>query len=401
MIELEKFLTEAYTPYHAAHLGAEQLRAAGFADIDGGEKSEVGYYRVCGGALFALRKGGKELISVLSHTDSPSLRIRYGGGEPSLTLDVEKYGGGLLRSYLDRKLKIAGRAVVRRGDSFETRLVCSDFCVVVPSLAVHLGGGAEGELTLSRDLKPLLGNCADLYAALGAEDAVDGDLYCVPAESPYYSGANGEYLTAPRIDNLVSVHASLRAITECRNKATCFIACYNSEETGSETREGAEGELGEEFLRDALAAIGRKETPRSLLRDSFALSCDAAHALHPSRLDKYSAGAPETGKGVAIKRNDRYATDALTASVTAEIFARAGLETQTYFHHPDLRCGSTIGLTAAHGLGAYVCDIGVPQLAMHSAAETAATSDINALSVGLTEFFNSSVKAEKGVITIK
>lgn len=405
-MDVKEFLQNAYTSYHAAELGAQMLAKSGFVNIDNSGATDtnvIGYYRISGGALLAYKVGNRKINAVISHTDSPSLRIRYvtGGESAPSVLDTEKYGGGLVRTYLDRKLKIAGRIVTCRNGVTQAQTVCSPFDIVIPSLAVHLGGGKEGEsLTASRDLRPLLGGCDDLYAALGVSDGVDGDLFCVPSEQPFTAGASGEYLCAPRIDNLVSVYASLRAISECKNKASCIAACFNNEETGSETREGAQSRLLHAFVADVLQQLKSKASADSVLSKAFVLSCDGAHALHPNHRDKYSDNAPVLGGGVVIKRNDRYATDAMTAAVAKEIFARAGKKTQTYFHHPDLRCGSTVGLTAAHLLGAYVCDIGVAQLAMHSALETAALADIEDLQAGLTEFYGLEIDAQNNQITI-
>ncbi|MDE6398241.1 MAG: hypothetical protein K2L51_02875, partial [Clostridiales bacterium] len=375
----------SYTCYHAAENAARLLREAGFIPQGAPDSGKAaGTYKIAGGSLFAVKRGESGLQLALSHTDSPSLRICGGKttGENG-TLAVEKYGGVLLRSFLDRKLKIAGRVIGKANGTFVAENVCSDFYVTVPSLAVHLGAGSAGEeLSVWRDMRPLTGACENLFAALGAPNATDGDLFCVPAEEPFNAGAHGAYLCAPRIDNLASVYAQVRALIQCRNKATCAIACFNNEETGSETREGAAAGLLRAFVRETCG-----ENADTLLANAFALSCDGAHALHPSHPEKYGEEPPVLGGGVAIKRNDRYASDALTAAVVAEIFARAGEKTQTYLHHPDMRCGSTIGLTAARTLGCRVCDIGVPQLSMHAAIETAAHADLRALEKGLTGFF--------------
>lgn len=405
-MEIKEFLNKSYTCYHAAELGAKMLNGCGFADIDAPKKGKpVGFYRVTGGCLFAARAGGEKLNIALSHTDSPSLRVRYRGGAftgSPVTLETEKYGGGLLRSYLDRKMKIAGRVIMQNNGILESKNVCSDFNVVIPSLAVHLGAGKDGEtLTVLKDMRPLLGSCADLYAALGVSGAADSDLYCVPADEAFISGAQDEYLCSPRIDNLVSVYASVKALIDCKSKSTAVVACFNSEETGSETREGAQSALIKRFIRDLFDITGiSADIEKSLLR-SFALSCDGAHALNPNRKEVYSPDAPALGGGIVIKRNDRYATDALTAATTREIFYRAGVKTQVYYHHPDMRCGSTIGLTAAHTLGCAVCDIGVAQLSMHSACETAALSDISNLTAGLTEFFGSEITVTNNKTEIK
>ena len=399
-MEITEFLAKSYTCYHAAELCVTMLKEAGFEPLGASSDKAKGVYRVTGGSVFAARAGSGKINIALSHTDSPSLRVRYAPGACDAALDTEKYGGGLLRSYFDRKMKIAGRVVVRGDGGLAAKTVCSDFDVVIPSLAVHLGAGKEGEaITVSRDMRPFTGECGDLYAALGYADAVDADLYCVPACEPFYIGTDGGYLCSPRIDDLVSVYASVRAIINCDNKATAVTACFNNEETGSETREGAQSALLSEFIFDAFAAFGKPLTQKDIT-EAFALSCDGAHALHPSRKEVYVSGAPVTGGGVVIKRNDRYATDALTSAAAREIFARAGLKTQLYYHHPDMRCGSTIGLTVAHTLGCNVCDMGVAQLGMHSASETAAVCDIEDLQKGLTAFFGCEVEISGDAVKI-
>ncbi len=400
-MNVSEFLSKSYTCYHAVENALAILKKAGFAELSsvGKNKAAKGYYRADGGSLFAIKLGAENIQLALSHTDSPCLRLRYDGGT---LLGVEKYGGGLLRSYFDVKLKIAGRVAVEKGGVLRAENVCSDFNAVIPSLAVHLGGGENGEtFSVSRDMVPLLGDCGNLFAMLGVPDAVDGELFCVPAEAPFECGAGGEYICSPRIDNLASVYASVKALAECENKCTCVAACFNSEETGSETRDGARSQKLRAFIADTLKTAGIKADCDALLSRAFAFSCDGAHALHPNRPDKYSSGAPTLGGGVVIKRNDRYATDCLTSAAARKIFSDAGLKTQVYRHHPDLRCGSTIGLMAASGLGAAVCDIGVAQLAMHSAAETAAFSDIDALAAGLTAFFNREVIVSENEITVK
>lgn len=401
---MEKFLNESYTCYHAALNGAAMLAAAGFEPLAEGKAMPKGkgVYRVCGGSLFAVRPGNDSMLLVLAHTDSPSLRVRIHAkddgtaGNPVL-LDTEKYGGGLWRSFLDRKLKVAGRVTVKEGNRLVERTVCSDFNVTIPSVAVHLGGGSEGEtLSVSRDLRPLMGVRGNLFAALGVPDALDGDLFCVPAEAAFSCGADGEYLCAPRIDNLASVYAAVQALIACDNKATCVVACFNSEETGSETREGALSVLLERFLADTLGADRAEKS----LRHAFAISCDGAHAVHPSHPEKHVSDPPVLGGGVVIKRNDRYASDGRSAGVVREVFASASLGTQTYYHHPDLRCGSTIGLMAARSLGVTTCDVGVAQLAMHAASETAAKQDMADLQKGLTAFFGKDIFVTEESITI-
>lgn len=398
---VSEFLSGAYTCYHACDLGEKMLREAGFVNIDSGTcENAKGYYRVCGGSLFALRAGNANLMLALSHTDSPCLRIRDCESK-NATVGVERYGGALMRSLLDRKLIIAGSVVKNSKGTLKAHSVQSDFNIIIPSVAVHLGGGDDGEkLNLSADFKPLLGGGKSVLEALNAADAISADLYCVPAEEAYAAGADGQYICSPRIDNSVSVYACLQSIINCENKATVAIACYNNEETGSATRYGACSVSLQAFLSDAYKALKIKREACEDLRNSFALSCDGSHALHPNHPEKHTADIT-LGGGVVIKRNDRYATEALTEAAVKQIFGDAGLKTQVYFHHPDMRCGSTVGLTAANNLGAAVCDIGIPQLSMHSAVETAAISDVNDLIAGVTAYFNRVVTVKPNEITVK
>ena len=393
MQSLTEFLKTSYTSYHAAENGAKLLREAGFVPLGAQSENATGVYQVVGGSLFAAKKGKGGVNLVLSHTDSPSLRIT---GVSGGTLTVEPYGGGLYRSFFDRRLKIAGRAVAEAGGVLKAQTVCSTYETVIPSLAVHLGGN-EGDLNFSRDGKPIV--------SLGAatlpipEDASGYDLFCVPAEEPFFAGEQNELLCSPRIDNLVSVYASLRALVCAKGKAVNVVACFNNEETGSETYEGATAPLLLSFLGNACKAFKAGDASE-LLQSAFVFSCDGAHAVHPAYPDRSAQNAPVLGGGVAVKRNDRYATDAFGFAAAKAIFLRAGQPMQTYTHHPDRRCGSTVGLAFSSLTGATVCDIGVPQLSMHSAVETCALSDTVALEKVLTAYFEHTFTRRGDEITI-
>ena len=391
---LTDFLETSYTSYHAAENGAKMLLEAGFAPLEGPCENAVGVYQVVGGSLFAAKKGKNGLNLVLSHTDSPSLRIT---GVSGGALTVEPYGGGLYRSFFDRKLKIAGRAILEENGVLQSQTVCADYETVIPSLAVHLGGN-EGELNFSRDGKALV-SIGEAKVPV-PEDACGYDLFCVPAEAPFCAGAGGELLCSPRIDNLVSVYASIKALIAAKGKSISAIACFNNEETGSDTREGAKAPLFLSFL-DGACKIFKAGDARTLLSHAFVFSCDGAHAQHPAHPDRSGVNAPVIGGGVAVKRNDRYATDAFSFAAAQAIFARAEQPMQVYTHHPDRRCGSTVGLAFSSLTGATVCDIGVPQLAMHAAVETCALSDTVALEEVLTAYFNLTIKRDGDAISIK
>ena len=391
----EDFLRASQTSYHAADNGAKMLAEAGFVPLDKWDGNAAGVYQVVGGSLFAAKKGEGGLNLVLSHTDSPALRIT--GAEGGM-LTVEPYGGVLLRSFFDRQLAIAGREIIEENGVLKSKTftLIEDF--VIPSVAVHLGGN-EDDLNFSKDAKVLC-SVQGVTRVLTSSPNVRGyDLFCVPAEEHFYAGENGELLCSPRIDNLASVYASLRSLVAANGKSVNAIACFNNEETGSEGREGAKAPLFLDFLAGACKAFKAGDA-RELLKHAFVFSCDGAHALHPAHPERYTADAPKLGKGIAVKRNDRYATDAFSFATAQAIFTRANQPMQVYCNHPDRRCGSTVGLAFASLTGATVCDIVVPQLAMHSAVETCAISDLEALDAILRTYFTLTIKRNGDEITI-
>ena len=402
MKELLTFLNDSYTAYHATENARTLLLKNGFTELSESEawKLKTGrkYFVTRNGSsiiAFTLGKGNGFKI-VASHTDSPALKLKE---QPEMKgvftrLNVETYGGGLWYSFFDRPLKLAGRTVTEENGALTGNLYTSDYTVVIPSLAIHMNrtaneGFAPNEQT---DLLPLF--------SLGEKElginAVAKDIYAVPCDAPFECGANGEFICAPRVDNLTSVFSCLRALCSEKTNGVCIAACLDNEEIGSRTRQGA----GSDFLKRTLERIaicqniGGEDFLR-LTADSFLISLDNAHSVHPNRPEKCDpTNRAVMGGGVAIKAhaNGAYTTDGMTAAIVRTLFDRAGVKHQNFYNRSDMRSGSTLGAISLGQLGIPSVDLGIAQLAMHSAAETFAKVDYEELEKGLKAFYASEIR---------
>lgn len=381
--ELMRFLQDGLTPYHAVRAAAAMLDAAGFVRSVGEPKCGDRVYYVDGGTLIACRKSeksGKVKIAA-SHSDSPCFKVK---GERALggnvkKLNVEPYGGGINYTFFDEPLCLAGRAFFdEASDGLREELVSSKFNVIIPSLAVHLNRGVNENFApnAQTEMCPILGAVGDYLSALNIKDALDFDLFAVPNRAPFLSGVNSEFLSSPRIDNLTSVFASVKALIDADVKGVNIVYVSNNEEIGSLTGEGAFSPALKKIYEDALK-YGDKP---------FALSIDNGHAVHPNYESKSDpVSAPILGGGIVIKHNSRYATTGYSAALAKKIFR--GLAVQDFYSRSDAPCGSTVGNIMASGIGIPVCDIGLAQLAMHSAVETVAVGDVSVMINGVKRLY--------------
>lgn len=415
METLLDFLKNSLTAYHACENAKARLVENGFSPLketEDWELSEGGKYFIeRGGALIAFTVGGLDNFSykiVASHVDSPALKLKENPVEKRgayAVLNVETYGGGVWYSFFDRPLRIAGRVVKSENGRVYSETVTSPFLLSVPSLAVHQNRGVNDGFAVNAqtDLSPLLslnGGEADWLERIAGDGKTMGyDLYLVNADSPYFFGAEDEFLASPRIDNLTSVCASLDALlSKADSDGICVAAFLNHEEIGSRTTQGADGDFLENALRRIAYALRFDDNEYyKALASSFLLSADNAHAVHPNHPEK----ADPTNKtvlsgGVAIKAhaNGAYITDALAAATVRTIFDKAGVKHQNFFNRSDMRSGSTLGVAALTRMGVAGADIGLAQLAMHSACECFAKEDYAELVNGLTAFYSSDLLAD-------
>ena len=418
---LTEFLNASYTAYQATENARQLLLENGFLPLSETEDwalEENGKYFVerNGSSLVAFTVGALDDFSfkiVASHTDSPALKLKENA--VSLTgayakLNAETYGGGIWYSFFDRPLKIAGRVVVNEGGILKSENVASEYFVTVPSLAVHMNRGVnEGfSVNAQTDLQPLFalsenGETPDFLSGITEKEVVSYDLYLVNADMPYVFGRNGEFLASPRIDNLTSVCSSLEALTaHGESGGVCVAACLDNEEVGSQTLQGAGGDFLENVLRRIAYALKFDDNEYyKALAASFLISLDNAHAMHPNHPEKCDPTNKTTmGGGVVVKShaNKAYTTDALSSAVIKTIFKKAGVKYQTFFNRSDMRSGGTLGAISLSHAGILSADLGLAQLAMHSAWECFAKADYEELLNGLTAYYSSNILfGENGV----
>ena len=347
-----------------------------------------------------------------SHSDSPTFKIKT-NAEISVEnryvkLNVEKYGGMICSTWFDRPLSVAGRIIVRTPEGIATKLVNVDRdLLVIPSLAIHMDRTVNDgyKFNVQKDLLPLLSGESAEHALLNAvaaeagvqpEEVLDTDLFLYQRVKGAVTGLHGEFLSAGRLDDLQCAFASLKGFIEASPGDSVAVLCvFDNEEVGSATKQGA----ASTFLRDVLHRIndiaGRGEDGfiRSLA-GSFMVSADNAHAAHPNYGDKADpTNRPALNGGIVIKysANQRYTTDAVSGAVFRMICEKAGVPYQTFVNRSDMLGGSTLGNISNTQVAVNTVDIGLPQLAMHSAWETAGARDTAYLVEAAKVLFSTSV----------
>lgn len=409
--EFFSFLQSSPTAFHAVANMATRLRENGFRRLDPGQDWNLQEGDACfltrdHGALIAFtianhtnQNQGFRLLG--AHCDSPALQIKPLSGKTAhscFQLGVEVYGGPLLAPWFDRDLSIAGRVVCATAEDDLITLLL-DFkrpVAVIPSLAIHFDREANTSHSINRqkDLPPLIGqltgnNTLNFSTILTEQinkeyprlrvQAIEGfDLFCYDCQPPALLGMNNEFITASRLDNLLSCFAGCTAICEAatmKKKTNSLLLCSNHEEIGSLSAAGARGS----FLHSTLERILPNPIVRQqLLQASFFISMDNAHAVHPNFSDKSDPEhQPQLNNGPVIKTNanHNYTTSSISKAIFRLIAAEAGVATQDFVMRSDLGCGSTIGPHISAQLGIPAVDIGAPTLAMHSIRELTGSSD--------------------------
>ncbi len=357
-----------------------------------------------------------------SHSDSPCFKLKPESlrrGDGYATLNVEKYGGMLMSTWLDRPLGIAGRVIVARGDGLEARLVNLDGApALIPNLPIHVNRDANDGVALNAqvDMLPVVAaeggetSLLDRIAgAAGAEagEIVGADLYLCNRDRASVWGLNGEFIAAPRLDDLECAYASARAFIGAKpSRHIDVLAVFDNEEVGSGTRQGADSTLLAEVLRRIALALGAgPQELEASLAGSFMASADNAHAVHPNHPEKYDAGnRVRMNGGVVVKFNaaQKYASDALSAAVFEAVCRRAGVPTQRFANRSDIPGGSTLGNIAVRRASMPAVDIGLAQLAMHSALESAGAADLGHMIGALRAFHEAEIDVERdGLIRLR
>ena len=410
---LISFIEKSPTAFHAVASCAEILDEQGFLRLNEGDKWKLeagkGYYITRNQSsiiAFCVPTGkARNFMVAASHTDSPMFKVKNEALSPAFEqyarINTEPYGGTIFSTWLDRPLSLAGRVIVSDGEKIEARLINFERdLLVIPNVAIHMKRDINSGCAYNPavDLLPLLSQDAktDFAAFVAAEagckkeELLGYDLYVYNRTPATRIGMDGEFFSAPRIDNLMCAFGTLQGLisTENKDSVTIFYAADN-EETGSATKQGA----GSVFLSDVIDRIceGCGIDRRRALASSMLLSADNAHAKHPNHPELSDAkNAPNMNGGVVIKNNaaQKYTTDGISASIFSQICAYADVPVQQYANRSDMPGGSTLGSIATTLTPMLSVDIGMAQLAMHSAYETAGSDDIYHLINAATAFYN-------------
>ena len=395
------FLHTSPSAFHAAHNVAQALTAQGFSLIDATSPAPAdpaapgGHVLVDGGAVIAwwVPEHPRPRFRIVgSHTDSPGLMAKP---QPDFQREglrqvaVEVYGGPILQTWLDRDLRFAGRVVT---DDGAQHLVDTGAVARVPNLAIHLYRADAPTVERQAHTPPVLGGDRPLMELVGESAGVDPqrivshELITADAQR---GELLGDMLAAGRLDNLSSVWASLEALLAAKNAAQdiLVLAAFNHEEVGSASTTGAGGPLLERVLTRIAREVGE---PFDVFAESFQVSADAAHAVHPNYPEKHDpTHRPRLNGGPVLKinANQRYASDAVTEAEWLRACRAAEVPSQTFVGNNSVPCGSTIGPISSTRMGIRTVDVGVPLLSMHSARELCGARDLEYFVRALTAFY--------------
>ena len=415
------FLNAAHSVYHAQAYLAETLENAGYTRL-----YEQDEWALAPGGKYFLTRGGSALVAFrvpqgspkgflmsASHSDRPTFKVKenFELAAAYTRMAVERYGGMLISPWLDRPLSVAGRVTVETEAGVETKLLDIDRdLLLIPNVAIHMNRQAnEGyKWNPAVDTLPLIGGAGaagKLPALLEMEAGgkiLGHDLYLYIRQKASVWGVDEEYISSAALDDLECAWGCTQGFLKGGDSASIPVLCvFDSEEVGSVSPQGA----GSSLLEDTLGRIcdGLKLNRGRMLAQSFLVSADNAHAIHPNHPEYADPGnAPVMGGGLVIKYNANlsYCTDSVSAAVFRKICGRAGVKVQTYHNRADLPGGSTLGRISLAHVSVPTVDIGLAQLAMHSCYETAAVSDAIDLETAMAAYYGSTPEATESGFSI-
>ena len=421
--KLLTFIDHSPCAFHVIQNMKKELSEAGFTELNEKDRWNLkkgGKYFVTRNlsSVIAFRIPEEEFRSfniMASHSDSPSFKIKE---HPEMEVDkkytklnVEGYGGMLCAPWFDRPLSVAGRLMIQEDDRIRTVLVNVDRdLVMIPNLAIHMNRNANDGYKYNNqvDMLPLFGDenaegdffriIADA-AEVKEEQIIGSDLFLYNREHGTIWGADNQFISSSQLDDLECAYSSLQGIIHAENHHSVAVHCVlDNEEVGSGTKQGAEST----FLKDTLlrinSALGRTEEEyRMALAESFMISADNAHAVHPNKTEKTDpTSRAYVNGGIVIKHsaNQKYTTDAVSCAIMKMICNKADVPFQMFANRSDMAGGSTLGNISNTQVALNTVDIGVAQLAMHSPYETAGIKDVTYLMKAAETFFSSEITAE-------
>lgn len=410
------FLEKSPSAFHAVNNMKDRFLAEGFVEL----KEQDAWTIVPGGKYFVTRNHSSVIAFSIpetdadkfhimaSHSDSPTFKLKENPEisveDQYVKLNVERYGGMIMSTWLDRPLSVAGRILVDRDGEIEEILVNLDEdLLMIPNLAIHMNREINDGYVYNaqKDMLPLFGTAAakgqfmkKVAETAGVEESaiLGHDLFLYPRVPATIWGAEKTFFSSPRLDDLECACASMEGFLGAERKNCIAVHCVlDNEEVGSSTTQGA----ASTFLRDTLIRIytGIGKTYEDYLRmlaKSFMISADNGHALHPNHPDKCDpANRPVLNGGVLIKysANQKYCTDGVSAAKFKQLCKKANVAYQVFVNRSDMLGGSTLGNISNTKVSISTVDIGLPQLAMHSAYETAGVEDFEGLCEVVKVFF--------------
>ena len=410
--KLCSYLDSAHSVFHAVAGLVKELENAGFARL-----LEQDAWKLVPGGKYYLTRGGSSVMAFripegtpngfamsASHADRPTFKVKE---NPVLTgkytrLSVERYGGMLMAPWLDRPLSVAGRVVVETENGVESRLVDMDRdLLLIPNVAIHMNRQANDgyKWNPAVDLLPLMGGTKEQWEAALEETAggkvLGHDLYLYVRQKAAVWGLENDFISAPALDDLMCAWCCAQGFLEAENGSNVQVLCvFDSEEVGSSSLQGAGSDLLQSLLERICAACDWDL--KRMLANSFMVSADNAHAIHPNHPEFADpANAPVLNGGVVLKfnANQRYTTDGISSAIFRKICGKAEVPVQTYCNRADLPGGSTLGNISLCHVSVPSVDIGLPQLAMHSCYETSGVRDAESLIGAMKCYYESDLKA--------
>ena len=413
--DLQKFLDNAHSVYHAVALLVEKLENAGYKRL-----KEINPWTLIPGGKYYVTRNDSAVIAFraptgapkgflisASHADKCSFKVKENSVEVGkyTRLLVEKYGGHILSTWLDRPLSVAGRVLVETENGVETKLIDIDRdLLLIPNVAIHMNRSVNDgfKLNLAVDMIPLLGNkdSAEKFRAeveeLAGGKILGKDLFLYVRQPSTVWGADNEFISAQTLDDLECVWGCTCGFLNAKPTDNIPVLCvFDNEETGSSSYQGAASDFLQSTLSRMCKVLNMEES--SAFAQSFMVSADNGHAIHPNHPElSDSANAPVMNGGVVIKfnANQRYTTDGLSAAIFRKICQKAGVPVQNYCNRADMAGGSTLGNISLSQVAVPSVDIGLAQLAMHSCYETAGVQDAVYLADAMTAFYGAALTTE-------
>ena len=412
-----QFIEKCPSPFHAIEEIKRNCQVENFEELKEGKvwdlKRGGSYYVTRNDSSIIAFKIGKDMKNLAfnatsSHSDSPTFRLKENCeidmNQHYLKLNTEGYGSMIASSFFDRPLSLAGRVIVKNEKGFTVSLFDANRdLLLIPNVAIHMNREINNgyKYNLQVDLNPLLGSnqgigsikklvANQLNVSVDQIISMELNLYNrVPAS---IWGLDEEYVSSSRLDDLECAYTTLTGFLKSKNEARVNVySCFDNEEVGSSTKQGAAGT----FLRDTLMRIASslgytQEDYQCSIASSFMVSADNAHAIHPNHPElSDNDNKVYMNEGIVIKRNasQKYTTDALSQAVFASVAMSVDVPLQYFFNRSDMQGGSTLGNISSVNVAMNSVDIGLAQLAMHSAYETAGVKDAESMHKVIKAFY--------------